>query len=66
YLSFSLHMLQLSSYHNPTHLLYEENNKRYIYAPYKIFLLIPSILAAFFGMKLVPGIISILILAWFC
>ena len=66
YLSFSLHMLQLSSYHNPTHLLYEENNKRYIYAPYKIFLLIPCILAAFFGMKLVPSIISILILTWFC
>lgn len=66
YLTFSLHMLQLSSYHNPTHLLYEDNNKRYIYAPYKIFLLIPPVLVAFFGLNAGTGIASILLLMWFC
>lgn len=66
YLTFSLHMLQLSSYHNPTHLLYEENNKRYIYAPYKTFLLIPSVLTALLGLNAGTGVFSVLLLMWFC
>lgn len=66
YLSFSLHMLQLSSYHNPTHKLYENNHSRFIYAPYKAFLLIPSLSMMAGGGLLTPLLIfSALLMAWF-
>lgn len=45
YLTFGLHMFQLSSYHNPTLRLYEDTNKRNIDAPYKYFLFIPGFCA---------------------
>ena len=66
YLYFGLHMLQLSSYYNPTLKLYEDNNRRYIDAPYKYFLFIPGFCALTAPPFRTPLLLfSLLVALWF-
>lgn len=63
---FALHMAQLSSYHNPTISLYVRNNKKNVYAPYKIFLVLPAFAMLAAGTTgIVLRILGVLILGWF-